>query len=254
LLVAARRLERVWPDLPAAALPCASLGPYHKAMYVRALASTELQEAFYDRERVIEKRLWRMVPEASVPAGVRFAWVTHLSRSGSTLLSRLLSARGDALSFREPQLLTRTLARAELEVAGRAHWLGFARAILTRFAGAAQERGAALVVVKLPSCLSSGRYVPLLREVCGGRVVYLSRCAREIQESHARSGSAAPAQLEVRGAELRRASDATVAYEELGDFSGWAGAFELRAPAEAQRLAMAAEMLLDSKTRERRAA
>jgi hypothetical protein len=146
--------SRLCTSLPCGDLPGikgARLRRFGKRMWVRVLhvqRSTSLAHGFYDRELVSSRRyLLQGAPPLLAPSNA-ITFLAHCSRSGSTLLTRMLDARGDVIAFREPTILT--LLVKEL-AAGDLTSLPLVRAVLASFLSFSSGKH---VVVKLPSCLA----------------------------------------------------------------------------------------------------
>ena len=188
LLVIAAALVRTM-HLPPGALPGLHRGRLLRAggalrvCALRTPAGHPLDRGFYDQECVSAPRfLLRGAPP--LPTLAPLCLMAQCSRCGSTLLMRMLDARGDVITYREPIVLTllvREGARRDSK-----SWLPLARAVLASFLTFAEGR---LAVVKLPSTLAEAPALAALSEAAPfARRVGLLRPASEVAASHRRRG------------------------------------------------------------------
>ena len=143
-------------------------------VFVHALETTRLSKAFYDREAVDASSIYN-VPchDGAVRHAPGIFFVAHISRSGSTLLSRLLEPF--AVVLREPRVLTRSLLHSDRH----------ARGVLRHFSRFAGSRK---LIIKLPSVLSDSKQLALLGSCCPDAItVGLRRDLQDVAASHART-------------------------------------------------------------------
>lgn len=188
LLLIVASLVRI-ARLPADSLPglqrgrLVRVGAALRVCRLRTPTGHPLDCGFYDQERVSAPR-FLLVGAPPLPATAPLCLVAQCSRCGSTLLMRMLDARGDVITYREPVVLTQ-LVREALR-GDSASCLPLARAVLASFLAFADGR---LAVVKLPSILAESSTLAVLSDVAPfARHVGLLRPTAEVAASHRRAG------------------------------------------------------------------
>lgn len=221
-----------------------------------------LTEAFLGREAVDYDTLYILQPR-SLPLddSIELALVCHASRCGTTLFCRLLDARTDVITYREPLVLSNLLERVDYAFdMTRSHIICLVRAVLHLFMVDACRRGARLAVVKLASCCSrSARLWCLHGAAPRAHRVQITRSIDDIVRSHERdraTQSEESAQIERDRAEAKHDVCAAWAqthmdYDVFGgtesNFSALSSALGLPVPTNVQLAAMKAEALVDAK-------
>jgi len=166
---------------------------FSDALVVHALLHSELSEPFYDRERVDYSSRLVIYPRPSharVSSKARIIFVAHIARSGTTLLCRLLEARGDVTSYREPWLLTRLLEESLSADCFEPDEFGLIKSVLDIFVEHAASSGRSVVLIKLPSRATRPAILDTLSHLCpdAGRV-HARRPVQEVLRSLVRSST-----------------------------------------------------------------
>ena len=186
--------------LPADSLPAAT--PFLNvlgSLIVYRLKTPNLSEAFYDDELVDkteEFTMHAMLPDQEI-IGNRIIFLTHISRSGTTLLCRMLEANGDVNTYREPVALIRLLRSATRgSCDARSISVGLIKRILQQLANHSHSVGKTTAVIKLPSAAADADLLQVLSECCpNAHKVFVSRSPEEVLlrvEATLRSLSASP--------------------------------------------------------------
>lgn len=224
-----------------------------------------LSEAFYHYEEVDTTEVYVLRPFADRPTevegGCGLAFLAHASRCGSTLLTRLVDARADAISYREPRVVA-DFAKAAMAALprNRARALSLLRAVLRLFVEHARNQGARLALVKLPSVCSHRDVLECLYEAAPTALrVHVTRPVEEILRSHLATSTlptARAADFELHLIHKQRAASswasAEVPYDSFAgphrpDLDVLSSAFGLPSPTMAQLTAMISECRLDAK-------
>lgn len=241
---------------------------------VRALRSTELAQPFFGREELDAQAVFLLSPTAHLsPTRCALALVSHISRCGSTLLCRMLDARGDVITYREPPTVTElTLRAVRLRARKESRAVGVLRAALGAFLAHADSLQKKLAVVKLPSVCCSAAALEILNAAAPASTlrVHLTRPLADVLDSHSRSStrlsssgdehdvSRSPLEiLEGRHAAAASWASVSLPFGEVTSPSCDLGAlselFGLPPPTSRQAAAMRAEQAFDAKTGEIRA-
>ena len=241
---------------------------------VRALRSTELAQPFFGREELDEHAVFLLSPMPHLPpTRCALALVSHISRCGSTLLCRMLDARADVITYREPPVVTGlTLRAVRLRAPKESRAVGVLRAALGAFLAHADSLHKKLAVVKLPSVCCSAAVLEILNAAAPASTlrVHLTRPPADVLDSHSRSltrlgssgdeddGSCSPLEiLEARHAAAGAWASVTLPFGEVTSPSCDLGViselFGLPLPTSRQAAAMRAEQAFDAKTGEIRA-
>jgi hypothetical protein len=255
--------RRVLPrdSLPAATPFVQVLG----SLIVYRLKRGDLREAFYDKEPVDANEkfvMHAMLPRESVVGAERLIFLAHISRSGTTLLCRMLDMHG-ASTYREPAVLIRLLRSAAARTrGGRSIAVGLVKRVLQHFVHHAQGTSAA--IVKLPSAASEPSLLQALNEACPeARRVFVSRAPEEVlgrlESSRGRAGSPSEADRASALAQLRRRhraatewASAIVHYEDIvtdaRSLKGTCSRLGLAEPSDEEAARMLALKAVDAKT------
>jgi len=241
---------------------------------VRALRRTELTQPFFGREELDAEAIFLLSPKAHLsPTRCALAMVSHISRCGSTLLCRMLDARADAITYREPPIVTElTLRAVRLRARKEGRAVGLVRAALEAFLAHADSLHMKLAVVKLPSVCCSTVALEILSAAAPASTlrVHLTRPPVDVLDSHARSStrlstsgdeddeSRSPLEiLEERHAAAASWASVSLPFDEvtspLCDLGALSELFGLPPPTSRQAAAMRAEQAFDAKTGEIRA-
>uniref|UniRef100_A0A6C0C323 Uncharacterized protein n=1 Tax=viral metagenome TaxID=1070528 RepID=A0A6C0C323_9ZZZZ len=250
-------------SLPATELPIQLI---FASMLVRKIANDTLTEPFYDRELADTSRYYLIHPmslSSVCGEGMDVVFVAHSSRSATTLLCRMLDARGGVSTIREPSLLTHLLQSAnEMPSPHECSDFLLARAVLQYFVQYSSSRGHLTTVVKLPSVASRPGVLSLLDLACpSARKISVQRKTEDIVESLRRTIT--PAEEKLTSEKMvvatqhktRAANDWAemfVTYDDIVfDLQGPAkicAAFGLPHPSEDQARRMLLERRIDAKT------
>ena len=152
---------------------------------------------FYDRERIDYHRRFLVKPlVASCPLPpVKLVFLAHLSRCGTTLLTRILDAHPDAVCYREPSILSEVMWQVALasNEAARRQRLQALRGLLALFAAHTLRQRRTVTIVKLASVTTFRECLAGLQEAAPAALrVYVSRNPAAVAHSHQRSGSVPP--------------------------------------------------------------
>lgn len=183
-----KKLEsQALPDgsLPATQLPIRRI---LASMLVRRIANTKLTQPFYDRELADTSRYYLIhpMPRSSVCGkGAHVVFIAHASRSATTLLCRMVEARGDVSTFKEPSVLMRLLMDASrMPNPDECNALALARSLLQYFVQHSKSHGHQATIVKLPSSASRPDVLALLLQACPtARRVAVQRRSTDIMRS-----------------------------------------------------------------------
>ena len=220
-----------------------------------------LSAAFYDDEKVEYDCVYVLQPRfLPLRDNVQIAFVTHTSRCGSTLFCRLLDARADVVTYREPAIVAVLMSTAATGTEHvRSHAIALLRGVFWHFMEHARGQGVRLAVVKLSSMCSRRDMLYCLEEVApGARKVHITRHIEDIVRSHQKTQTISTAtvsefraQLEQKFADSTAWADSLVPYEsfsgEQADMAAVSSALGLSTPTKKQWEAMIEELKIDAK-------